>query len=98
MLWVTDHYLCSDIITNGFIAYDVGLKMEVVVTTAVICFLGDSPMHAEVTNTPNPGVSLNPCRICPLKVSTLAEKVSQSYVLQSVGLNEFGERVRLYFF
>ena len=50
----------SDLISNGVVAYDIGLQQEVLVMTAVLCFLGDSPMHAEVTNTPNPGVALNP--------------------------------------
>ncbi|KNZ53529.1 uncharacterized protein VP01_3211g1, partial [Puccinia sorghi] len=44
-------------------------------------------------NTPNPGVSLNPCRICSLNVSTLANKPSETYVMQCVGLNSLGERV-----
>jgi hypothetical protein len=75
------------------VAYDAGLKEEVLVMTGVLCFLGDSPMHAEITNTPNPGVSLNPCRICHLKVDKLADKASQVYVRESIGLNSIGERV-----
>ncbi|KNZ60965.1 hypothetical protein VP01_14752g1, partial [Puccinia sorghi] len=43
------------------------------VMTAVLCFLGDSPMHSEINNTQHPGVSLNPCRICSLQVSTLGD-------------------------
>ena len=83
----------SDLITNGFVGYDIGLKQEVLVMTAVLCFLGDSPMHAEVTNTPNPGVSLNPCRMCTLKVQRLVDKSSLNYFLECVGLNHAGEKV-----
>ncbi|KNZ61746.1 hypothetical protein VP01_1362g4 [Puccinia sorghi] len=85
--------LSNNLITNGLVAFDSGLNQQVLVMTAVLCFLGDSPMHAEITNTPNPGVSLNPCRICTLQVSTLADKPSETYVMQCVGLNSLGERV-----
>ncbi|KNZ61624.1 hypothetical protein VP01_1377g4 [Puccinia sorghi] len=46
----------DDFITKSFVGYDICLNQEVLVMTAVFCFLGDSPKHAEVTNTPNPGV------------------------------------------
>ncbi|KNZ50624.1 hypothetical protein VP01_4324g1, partial [Puccinia sorghi] len=83
----------NDLITKGFVGYDIGLNQEVLVMTAKLCFLGDSPMHSEVTNTPNPRVSLNPCRICTLKVQRLVEKSSLDYVLECVGLNHSVERV-----
>ncbi|KNZ45986.1 uncharacterized protein VP01_7644g1, partial [Puccinia sorghi] len=73
----------NDLITKGFVGYDIGLNQEVLVMTAVLCFLGDSPMHAEVTNTPNPGVSLNPFQICTLKVQRLVDKSSLDYVLDN---------------
>ncbi|KNZ47691.1 hypothetical protein VP01_6216g1, partial [Puccinia sorghi] len=85
--------LSNDLITNGLVAFDSGLNQQVLVMTAVLCFLGDSPMHAEITNTLNPGVSLNPCRVCSLQISILANKPSETYVMQCVGLNSLGERV-----
>jgi hypothetical protein len=98
MLLVTyNNQYGSDLITHGFVAYDIGMNEEVLVMTAVLCFLGDSPMHAEITNTPNPGVSLNPCCICSLKVDKLADKASVTYVRQSIGLNLYGEKVSITF-
>ncbi|EFP77823.2 uncharacterized protein PGTG_03779 [Puccinia graminis f. sp. tritici CRL 75-36-700-3] len=44
-------------------AFDQSISQPVLVNTIVLCFLADSPMHAEITNTPNPGTSLNPCRM-----------------------------------
>ncbi|EFP76461.2 uncharacterized protein PGTG_02902 [Puccinia graminis f. sp. tritici CRL 75-36-700-3] len=35
--------------TTGAVAWDAGLMEEVLVTSNVLCFLGDSPMHAEAT-------------------------------------------------
>ncbi|PLW31009.1 hypothetical protein PCASD_16021 [Puccinia coronata f. sp. avenae] len=47
---------------NGVVAYDCGLGEKVLVTSQVLSFQADLPMHAEVTNTFVPNVSLNPCR------------------------------------
>ncbi|KNZ53699.1 uncharacterized protein VP01_3161g2 [Puccinia sorghi] len=76
-----------NMITNVLVAFDGGLYQQVLVMTAVLCFLGDSPMHAEITNNPKTGVSLNPCRICSLQVSTLGYKPSKTYVMQCVGIH-----------
>jgi hypothetical protein len=42
-------------------------------------------MAAEVTNTPNPGVSNNPCRMCHLKCPQGEEKSSQKYIQDFFG-------------
>lgn len=89
--------LCySDIATDGFVAYDHQTQAEVLVMTTVLCHLGDSPMHAEVTNTMNPTVSLSPCRVCDLKVETLLKKRSAAYVSNFVGVDEHGHKVGLF--
>lgn len=54
-------YASSDLMTEGFVAYDHKSQSEVLVMATVLCHLGDSPMHAEVTNTMNPTSSLSPC-------------------------------------
>ncbi|KAI7966088.1 hypothetical protein MJO29_001836 [Puccinia striiformis f. sp. tritici] len=48
---------------EGCVAYDALLEEEVLMVVVPLCFLADSPMAAEVTNTPNPGSSNNPCRL-----------------------------------
>jgi hypothetical protein len=39
-------------------------------------------MHAEITNTPNPGASLDPCRVCTLSVSKKKFKTTQTFLYQ----------------
>jgi hypothetical protein len=68
---------------------------EVLVNGHVLCFLADSPMHAEVTNTPNPGNSLNPCRMCHLKADRLANKETLDYVQKFLMINPDGSEVQL---
>jgi hypothetical protein len=79
--------------TDGFVAYDHKTQSEVFVMTTVLCHLGDSPMHAEVTNSTNPGTSLSPCRICNLKVKSLMEKRSKKYICDFVGIDKDGDHV-----
>ncbi|KAI9625451.1 hypothetical protein H4Q26_016249 [Puccinia striiformis f. sp. tritici PST-130] len=50
----------NNITREGLIAFDSTSMKEVLVTGMVKCFLGDSLLHTEVTNTPNPGSSSNP--------------------------------------
>ncbi|KAH9816664.1 hypothetical protein DFH28DRAFT_1158132 [Melampsora americana] len=85
----------NELMTNGFAAYDHKTKSEVLVMTSVLCHLGDSPMHAEVTNTMNPTSSLSPCRVCHLKVNSLMEKRSTKYVCNFVGIDEDGNNASL---
>ncbi|KAH9808346.1 hypothetical protein DFH28DRAFT_936321 [Melampsora americana] len=63
--------------------------------TSVLCHLGDSPMHAEVTNTMNPTSSLSPCRVCHLKVKSLMDKRSSKYISDFVGIDEQGNKASL---
>ncbi|PLW21190.1 hypothetical protein PCANC_05445 [Puccinia coronata f. sp. avenae] len=76
--------------TSGFHAYDVTISQEVLVTSLVLCFLADSPMHAEVTNTPNPGGSLHPCQMCTLKVKKKKFKRSPTYVQRFLNRDSMG--------
>jgi hypothetical protein len=64
----------SRLTTVGSVAYDCGLKEEVLFMSVALCFLGDSPMAAEVTNTPNPGQSNNPCGACHLRTERQDKK------------------------
>ena len=66
-------YSSSGITKDGFTTFDSTIMQEVLVTGHVLCFLADSPMHAEVTNTPNPGSSLTPCQICHLHMDGIAD-------------------------
>ncbi|OAV89717.1 hypothetical protein PTTG_28591 [Puccinia triticina 1-1 BBBD Race 1] len=82
----------NDMTLNGCVAFDCELQQEVCVTTVVLCFLGDSPMHAEITNTPLPGAALNPCRICHLGVEKRSDKSGEDYIYQFLGMDSLGNR------
>ncbi len=69
------------------------LGQDVLVVPWLLCHLGDSPMHAEITNTTNPSSTLNPCRVCTLSVDTHAGKKSESYVRSFLGVDENGNEV-----
>ncbi|KAI8457316.1 hypothetical protein BY996DRAFT_6616167 [Phakopsora pachyrhizi] len=66
--------------TAGFYTFDYSLQEEVLVLPVVLMFMGDSPMHAEITSTMHPNVSLQPCRICNLKAKNKKEKATGAYV------------------
>ncbi|EHS64758.1 uncharacterized protein PGTG_22477 [Puccinia graminis f. sp. tritici CRL 75-36-700-3] len=76
--------------TKGYGAYDASIGQSVWVMSTVLCFLADSPMHAEITNTPNPGQSLNPCRVCTLSCEKKSMKTSREYVQRFLGLDNLG--------
>ena len=79
--------------TEGFNAYDSGLAQNVLVMSVVLSFQDDTPMHAEITSTPVPGVALNSCRMCTLKANSIQERKSAGYVLRFLGLDSNGEEV-----
>jgi hypothetical protein len=83
----------SEMLGNGYNAYNVGIMEEVLVMTPVLLFLGDSPMHAEVTNTPVPSAALNPCCFCILSAPTLAEKVTMKYLQEFLQISSHGTQV-----
>jgi hypothetical protein len=83
----------NEIATRGFTAYDSMLKSEVLVMSVVLCFLADSPMHAEATSTPYPGASNNPCRICKLGVMKREDKHTLKFVEEFFGLKSVEKRV-----
>ncbi|EHS62927.1 uncharacterized protein PGTG_21277 [Puccinia graminis f. sp. tritici CRL 75-36-700-3] len=80
----------NDITRNGFVAFDSSIMEEVLVTGIVLCFLADSPMHAEITNTPNPGTSLNPCRMCTLHAEGKDKRNTPEFVQQFLMINPDG--------
>ncbi|KAH9821040.1 hypothetical protein DFH28DRAFT_1190561 [Melampsora americana] len=85
----------NDYGTSGFSAYDHTLGKEVLVMAVSLFHLGDSPMHAEISNTLNPANTLTPCRMCDLHVSKQADKQSENFVRDFLGLDEEGERCLL---
>lgn len=90
---VWSKYENSDISENGVVAYHSGLRKNVLVMTCVLAHMGDSPMHAEITNTTNPSSSLNPCRLCPLTVDKKAERQTPEYLSEFVGVDSTGVKV-----
>ena len=78
-------YCPSDLATNGCVAYDYSLQQEVLFMTIPLCLLADSPMAAEFTNTPIPGSSNNPCRICHLKCPQGNVKSTLNYMQKFFG-------------
>ncbi|KAH9808338.1 hypothetical protein DFH28DRAFT_910296, partial [Melampsora americana] len=87
----------NDYGTSGFSAYDHTLGKEVLVMAVSLFHLCNSPMHAEISNTLNPANTLTPCRMCDLHVSKQADKQSENFVRDFLGLDEEGERVRVAF-
>jgi hypothetical protein len=75
---------------EGFEAYDISIGQPVLVMSMMLFFLADSPMHAEITNTPIPGASLNPCWICTLPTPAKINKKSLLYLLQFFNLDSNG--------
>jgi hypothetical protein len=84
----------SELATNGCPAYDCLFAGEVLIMSVVLAFLADSPMHAEITSTPMPGKSNNPCRMCHLSVQKRGEKVSTTYIHDFFGQPHGSEQVR----
>ncbi|KAH9819141.1 hypothetical protein DFH28DRAFT_1148262 [Melampsora americana] len=73
---------------DGFVSYDISLNTDVLVMVLPLCHLGDSPMHAEITNTTNPSLTLNPCRMCTLSVDTIIAKQDAQYTRAFVGIDQ----------
>ncbi|KAI8461060.1 hypothetical protein BY996DRAFT_6429500 [Phakopsora pachyrhizi] len=76
--------------TSGFFTFDHSLQEDVLVLPVILMFLGDSPMHAEITSTLHPNVSLQPCRICKLKAKNKKDKATGTYVDNFIGQNTNG--------
>ncbi|KAH9813108.1 hypothetical protein DFH28DRAFT_930294 [Melampsora americana] len=57
----------------------------------VLCHLGDSPMHAEITNTVNPTITLNPSRVCSLKVDEMEDKKSEEFLEGFMAVDQHGQ-------
>jgi hypothetical protein len=83
-------YQFSEMTLEGFEAYDISIGQPVLVMSMMLFFLADSPMHAEITNTPVPGASLNPCRMCTLHTAQKVDKKSLTYLLQFLGIDSMG--------
>jgi hypothetical protein len=80
---------------QGCFAYDSGLGKEVLITSSLLCFLADSPMHAEITSTFMPGHSRNPCRACDLSVSSVSMKKTMAYLQFFLQISADGDWVSL---
>ncbi|KAH9810402.1 hypothetical protein DFH28DRAFT_932887 [Melampsora americana] len=74
--------------STGFRAYDCSAHQEVLVVPFILCHMGDSPMHAEISNTTNPSGTLSPCRICNLTVESRADKQTEFYIQKFVGIDQ----------
>ncbi|KAH9819229.1 hypothetical protein DFH28DRAFT_1080489 [Melampsora americana] len=90
---LVDEIKCAIMIS--YHTYNHQLETEVLVMTVVLCHLGDSPMHAEITNTLNPSSSLSPCRICNLQAKSMNEKRTTKYIGDFVGIDEDGRQKSL---
>ncbi|KAH9820701.1 hypothetical protein DFH28DRAFT_1194770 [Melampsora americana] len=80
----------NEMSSEGFVAYNSSLETKVFVIALPLYHCGDSPMHAEISNTPNPSMTLNPCRICDLSVESQAKKKTETYIQDFLGLNADG--------
>ncbi|KAI7935852.1 hypothetical protein MJO28_016723 [Puccinia striiformis f. sp. tritici] len=80
----------NDLCTIGHPAYDCELEADVLVMSVAMAFLADSPMHAEITNTPLPGNANSPCRICQLYVAKKDDKTLVGYVKDFMGITYGG--------
>ncbi|KAH9817516.1 hypothetical protein DFH28DRAFT_889476 [Melampsora americana] len=69
-----------DMSSEGFLAYNSTLKKDLYVITLPLYYCGDSPMHLEISNTPNPSMTLSPCRICDLSVESQAKQKTETYI------------------
>ncbi|KAI7938280.1 hypothetical protein MJO28_015200 [Puccinia striiformis f. sp. tritici] len=66
------------------------LIAPVFVMSTVLFFLADSPMHAEITNTPCPSSALNPCRFCTLSAPKKIEKDTKIYIQKFLEVDSDG--------
>jgi hypothetical protein len=82
-----------DLTNEGVYAWDPSIMEEVLVTSTVLCFLGDSPMHAEITSTPVPANCLHPCRSCDLSSKSVRGKATMEYLQDFCMLSSSGEWV-----
>ncbi|KAH9810786.1 hypothetical protein DFH28DRAFT_1064014 [Melampsora americana] len=80
---------------KGFIAYNHSIGKDIWMMPVVLFHLGDSPMHAEITNTLNPANTLTPCRMCDLRAPKKAEKESDVFVRAFLGLDAYGRKCLL---
>ncbi|KAI8449513.1 hypothetical protein BY996DRAFT_6418393 [Phakopsora pachyrhizi] len=79
---------------SGFTAFDYSLQEHVLVLPVVLLFMADSPMHAEITSTMQPNVSLQPCRICNLKAENKKEMATGTYFYNFIGCKPNGYNVQ----
>ncbi|KAA1111013.1 hypothetical protein PGT21_035677 [Puccinia graminis f. sp. tritici] len=84
----------NDLATGGHVAYDYELGQDVLIMSVVLCFQGDSPMHAEVTCTHMPNASLNSCRMCKLKAASIEDRRSLQYIQHFIGRDTQGHVCR----
>ncbi|KAH9815113.1 hypothetical protein DFH28DRAFT_1221255 [Melampsora americana] len=81
----------NDLSENGCVTYDHAIGEDVLTMVVPLCHLGDSPMHAELTNTMNPANTLSPCRVCQLQVKRQGDKESSEFVRDFLFLDHQGK-------
>ncbi|KAI7956716.1 hypothetical protein MJO28_003811 [Puccinia striiformis f. sp. tritici] len=75
---------------EGFPVHGCTSGKEVLIVSTVLCFLANSPMHAEITSTPTPANSLHPCRACGLATPARKDKPTMEYVCAFFMINSDG--------
>ncbi|CAH7677338.1 hypothetical protein PPACK8108_LOCUS12479 [Phakopsora pachyrhizi] len=80
--------------TSRFFTFDYSLQEDVLALPVALLFMGDSPMHAEITSTMHPNLSLQPCRICKLKAKNKKEKATGTCVDNFIRQNTNGILVK----
>lgn len=79
--------------SQGDQAYDATINQEVMIMAVPLWFVGDSPMHAEISNTSNPTRTLTPRRMCLLSALSLADKRTPRYIQQFLRVISVGVQV-----
>ncbi|POW07832.1 hypothetical protein PSHT_09792 [Puccinia striiformis] len=68
--------------------------IDIPTVSTVLCFLGDLPMHAEITSTPVPGNALHPCRACPLSATSVKAKATFAYAASFFMISATGSWIK----
>ncbi|KAI8452885.1 hypothetical protein BY996DRAFT_6415116 [Phakopsora pachyrhizi] len=75
---------------SGFTAFYCSIQEDVLVLPVALLFMADSPMHAEITSTMQPNLSLQPCRISHLNAENKKEKATSTHVHRFIGCKPNG--------
>ncbi|KAH9814752.1 hypothetical protein DFH28DRAFT_1127261 [Melampsora americana] len=81
----------NKLLENGCVTYDHAIGEDVLTMVVPLCHLGDSPMHAKLTNTMNPANTPSPCQVCQLQVKRQGDKESSEFVRDFLFLDHQGK-------